>query len=677
MPAKVYSYIRFSTPDQAKGNSKKRQLEGTKKYAKEKGLVFDESNSLEDLGLSGFSGANQKKGALGMFLALVKKGEVERGSYLVVEDVDRLTRTEPTDAFDLLHQIIEAGITLVTTSDGQEYSKELLNRDPMGFVKFTVATSLAHKASKDKSNKLKSTWANKRNEAQSNSKRKITSRCPAWLFYDRETKVFEVIEDRAELVRWLFKSALGSRGKDVLARELNEKQEEPWGEGKRKGTGWHSSYIQKILHNRSVLGEFQPHSMVDGKRKPDGGPIANYFPAVIESHLFQQVQEKLAQSRQITGKRSIEVSNLFTGIAVSGHTKASVRFVNKGNGRKGGKYLVSSSAIMNLGERYCSWPYESFETLFLDYVQDLDWLQILGEANKHGTKRLELKQDLASAKHDLKDIEIEIANLVEFIAKGKAEALEPFVQKAEESQKRKNDLKSDIKLKEAQLAQLVKLEDAFHATADMLKTVKSRRHELATRILIRDSIRETIERIEIYFLGINPSEEWFIERVRNTANYTRLCEEYATNPFAIFKDYRSFPKIRTSCRAFGSYPTEEEPLNKAMYFLGSNPIDNWILIRVHNKKSYTGLSEAYDRLNAIIFKDYRALNPWRVFTGRPNEEQLIKTSITSSFKSAPRCFVILFKNGAKRFVQPSKSDPLIAEHFAGWGGDSIEMRTIA
>src|SRR5215212_1187114 len=40
---RAYSYVRFSTPEQALGDSERRQVEGAQRYAAENNLVLDES----------------------------------------------------------------------------------------------------------------------------------------------------------------------------------------------------------------------------------------------------------------------------------------------------------------------------------------------------------------------------------------------------------------------------------------------------------------------------------------------------------------------------------------------------------------------------------------------------------------------------------------------------------
>jgi len=91
----LYSYIRFSTIEQAKGQSLNRQLSFAKEVAKEKGLELDDSLSMRDMGLSAFHKTNITRGALGIFLAAVEQGKVPAGSILVLESLDRIFRAAP------------------------------------------------------------------------------------------------------------------------------------------------------------------------------------------------------------------------------------------------------------------------------------------------------------------------------------------------------------------------------------------------------------------------------------------------------------------------------------------------------------------------------------------------------------------------------------------------------
>jgi DNA invertase Pin-like site-specific DNA recombinase len=89
---KAYSYIRFSTPQQSLGDSLRRQTEKAAKYALEHGLTLDTELNLSDLGVSAYRQSNAKKGALRVFLDALEAGHVAAGSYLLIENMDRLSR---------------------------------------------------------------------------------------------------------------------------------------------------------------------------------------------------------------------------------------------------------------------------------------------------------------------------------------------------------------------------------------------------------------------------------------------------------------------------------------------------------------------------------------------------------------------------------------------------------
>ena len=117
MMPRCYSYIRFSTPEQLKGDSLARQLRMAEEYAKEKGLILDDALKLIDLGKSAYSGEHRKHGALGVFLKAVEEGRVPKGSVLLVESLDRLSRETVMAALTQFLSIIKSGIKIVTLAD--------------------------------------------------------------------------------------------------------------------------------------------------------------------------------------------------------------------------------------------------------------------------------------------------------------------------------------------------------------------------------------------------------------------------------------------------------------------------------------------------------------------------------------------------------------------------------
>jgi DNA invertase Pin-like site-specific DNA recombinase len=83
---RAYSYVRFSTPEQAKGASYERQVEVAQAFARERGLELA-ATSYTDLGVSAYRHKNAETGALRAFLTAVELGDVPSGSYLLVESL--------------------------------------------------------------------------------------------------------------------------------------------------------------------------------------------------------------------------------------------------------------------------------------------------------------------------------------------------------------------------------------------------------------------------------------------------------------------------------------------------------------------------------------------------------------------------------------------------------------
>ena len=146
----VYSYMRFSDPRQAAGHSAERQAAYAARWAAEHGMVLDDSLSLRDEGLSAYHQQHVKSGALGAFLVAVEAGRIVPGSVLVVEGLDRLSRAEPIQAQAQLAQIVNAGITVVTASDGRANSRESLKAQPMDLVYSLLVMIRAHEESDTK-----------------------------------------------------------------------------------------------------------------------------------------------------------------------------------------------------------------------------------------------------------------------------------------------------------------------------------------------------------------------------------------------------------------------------------------------------------------------------------------------------------------------------------------------
>src|SRR4051794_32095555 len=78
------SYLRFSSPEQAKGDSVRRQTADSEAWCASNGVPLNTTLSMRARGVSAFRGRHRSdKEALGRFLELVRRGDVPRGSFLL------------------------------------------------------------------------------------------------------------------------------------------------------------------------------------------------------------------------------------------------------------------------------------------------------------------------------------------------------------------------------------------------------------------------------------------------------------------------------------------------------------------------------------------------------------------------------------------------------------------
>lgn len=340
---KAYSYIRFSSPEQARGDSLRRQTEDARKWCSERGITLDET--LRDLGVSAYRGANRMEGALRSFLDLVERGEVEEGSYLIVESLDRLSREAVIDAAPRFLDLIRAGITIVTLSDNQEYSAEKIRGDWTALIVSLAIMSRAHEESKLKADRVAKAWRRKKDEARK-ERRPLTPRCPEWLEV-RDGKFVER-EERVDLVKRIFQETIEGFGRREIMRRLNVEGVPTF----RGGEGWHTSSIAKVIQSRAVLGEYQPHigTHKNRNRRPEGEPITDYYPRIIDDETFWRAQNATAGRRQsAAGRKGQTGAHILQGLARCASCDGPMHIQNKGKPPKGGIYLACSSNLRKAG----------------------------------------------------------------------------------------------------------------------------------------------------------------------------------------------------------------------------------------------------------------------------------------------------------------------------------------
>jgi DNA invertase Pin-like site-specific DNA recombinase len=493
---KAYSYIRFSTPEQEKGDSLRRQLKQSEDYAQANGLVLDDALRLTDRGLSAFHGVHRVKGALGEFHHLVEQGEVEPGSVLLVESLDRLSREQVLDALTQFTSLIRAGVKVVTLADRMEYDTESINANFGQLLMSLVIMSRAHEESKIKSFRGRESWDRKRQEA---GHKPLTARCPAWLRLKDDQ--FEVRPEVAEAIRKIFAMKLAGKGSERIAWELN--QNGAW----KPAKGWRKSYIVKLLHNnRALLGEFQPHKKIEGKRVPEGEPIPGYFPAIIDPELFNQVQAVIQENKVMQGNaggRNGPVNNLFSLLAKCAYCGGPMAYVDKGTPPKGGSYLVCDTARRGVGCQKLFLRYDKFEPLILSYCKGLEPSELLPDGGK--SELAGLRNQLQGVEGELGQLEGKIVKLMDSLEDADSpEFLKLVKDRVQAHQTRKVKLDKQAEGLRKKIAKASSVEADTEKQLQSVKELIDRMGELTgqeridLRLNLRNQLRRLIEQLNFF-----------------------------------------------------------------------------------------------------------------------------------------------------------------------------------
>lgn len=445
---RAYSYIRFSRPEQMRGDSYRRQLDRAEKWAKENGFQIDEV--LQDLGVSARHGKNRTVGALSRFYKAIEEGRVPVGSVLIVESLDRLSRQEVIDVLPDFLRVIRAGVEVVTLEDGQRYAQARLRSDWSPLVISLAVMARAHSESSMKEQRQLGVWEKKRAAARERGV-VATGALPAWLKVEGQGDARRIVldEDRAPIVVKIFEATIAGHGRRRIVADLNARKVETFGTGKRKATEWLESYVMKILRNRAAIGEYQPRASRPGKPSyAVGEPIKGYYPAVVDEGTFLKAQRALQARRGRAGGRpSPGLPNLFQGLVHCSECGSRMEALNKGE--KGGRWFRCGKAARGgaCGNRR-TWPFAMVEDLIASkFVKKI----AEGEIGPNGK----------SARDALEEAELKLAEMererqrkfAEFMASSGGPETQELMLTSQRLAKESTELKAKVTALQAEVAE--------------------------------------------------------------------------------------------------------------------------------------------------------------------------------------------------------------------------------
>ncbi len=498
--ARVYSYLRFSDPRQATGSSADRQLLYAQKWAAERGLVLDESLSLRDEGLSAYHQQHVKQGALGAFLKAVDEGRIPSGSVLIVEGLDRLSRAEPIQAQAQLAQIINAGITVVTASDGREYNRAGLKAQPMDLVYSLLVMIRAHEESDTKSKRVKASIRRLCEGWQAGTYRGLirNGRDPQWLRWDGQA--WQLIPERVEAVRYALELYKKGEGATRAVRKMVERGYElsEWGLAGQQ--------IYRLIKLPALRGA--KRISVDG----EDYLLEGYYPALLTDDEYHELQ---AATSQRHGRRGAsDIVGIITGIGITwcGYCGTAVVAQNLlGRAREDGtladghRRLHCTSYSNSTGCKAASCSVVPVEKALLAYCSDQMNLTRLMEPTDDGQQ---IRQRLQDCVRKQGEVERQLARVTEaLLADDQGAAPLAFVRKARELEAELQQLQAEAERLERE--QVVQGKGQTPAAAEQWAALAADSQNIYSpaREALRQLVLDTFSRVVVYMRGVVPDPD--------------------------------------------------------------------------------------------------------------------------------------------------------------------------
>ncbi|MCE9686309.1 recombinase family protein [Shewanella sp. AS16] len=406
------SYSRFSTGIQKKGTSLERQEQMVQAYCLKHGLSL--LDSFHDAGKSGYHGKHLQRG--GQFHELLRQlheGAIPRGTHLLVEQTDRLTRQLPLDGLSLVHQLITGGLTIVTMDDGQSYDR---STDFGKLVQLLARLQRGHDESQAKSDRLSYVWSKKAQEMESGKAPRM--RLPFWL--KREGDELVIIPEMKALVERVIKRSIEGAGGATIASELNA-------EGHRTSTGatWNSGKVTKLIHSKSIIG---------WHTRKETGEAHNIYPPIVSIDVFNQAQHALISRTRQRGNTQKWASAL-SGLTYCGNCGSRLKMMGRPETRSG----VCRAAVE--GGRPCgnkqSMRYRTMILATALAVHEEAAKKVLDRLPKDDSKRDELQ-------HELAQLSVQVERLAEAVASVDGAAIGTLIPKLKEASERREAVKQDL-----------------------------------------------------------------------------------------------------------------------------------------------------------------------------------------------------------------------------------------
>lgn len=340
---RAISYARWSSGKQAAGDSLRRQIDNAVAFCATNGLTLD--HRIVDDGVSAFKGKNlDLEASLGQFIGKVKSGAIAADSVLILEDLDRFSRTQPMDVLPKFIELLNTGLTLVTLRDSRVHSRESYDDNVGNLMMSVMGMQAAYDYSAKISFRIGEDWSNRAAKASQGIRLKI-SKVPFWI--DQKT---QELNHRAEDARLIFRLASDGMGQSGITQHLNLK-----GIPSSRGSQWGKSMVQDVIKSKAAYG-----SLVIKSEE-----VRNYYPVLIAETEWLAIQH---QTRMRANNPQVgNTATLFPRLIHCAHCTSVMNLSTSRFGKF--RYLICQGKTTKRTDCTApNWRYEIFEREFLDRI---------------------------------------------------------------------------------------------------------------------------------------------------------------------------------------------------------------------------------------------------------------------------------------------------------------------
>ncbi|TKB46865.1 recombinase family protein [Ferrimonas sediminicola] len=404
------SYSRFSTGRQQHGTSLSRQTEMAEDYCQQHNLTLLES--FHDAGRSGFHAKHLEEGGqLKLLLDKVNDGTIPKGTHLLVEQTDRLTRQAVLEGLQVIQQLVLAGLVVVTLDDGEKYDADA------GFGKLVMLLARlqrGHDESKAKSDRMNFAWEKKAKQLLAGELPKM--RMPFWL--ERDGDNVRPVAQWVEVVECVFQGCIDGYGCAEIARSLNND-----GITTKSGTMWTASSVTQLIRNKRLIGWHQ---------RKESKELFKVYPPIMSIERFEEAGKAL-DTRVRSKGNSQKWSSALSGLGRCGACGSVLKY----SGRAKYRTAVCRAAVD--GGAVCSNKRSiRYKAIIVGMVAALSkglGQQLLPKPKEQGSQR-------ESVQHEIDGLDGQISNLVEAI--GMAPNVQEIAVKLRDAQAKREDLKQKL-----------------------------------------------------------------------------------------------------------------------------------------------------------------------------------------------------------------------------------------